>query len=89
MVKVKEYLTYKNDPETEYIELEDLYDRDFGTGVFHPTTINEIVVFNDIVTNGLPYFLKELYKALSSDIEIFYEEVERHLDGRYGVYYEL
>ncbi len=83
--KVHEYL----DRGLYCIDIEELFDIYFSTGKMLATTINELSQFNGITSDQLDYFSKELYKAIYTDVSYYYDEIKRHLNGRYGVHYGL
>ncbi len=83
-----QYLHY-NENNNDIYHCDELPEVWFANGIMNKITIEELTQFDGINRDELPEFKKELFSTIKHEVKIVYEEIERNLDGRFGVYYEL
>ena len=61
---------------------------DFGSGIMHRITANEIEECGGVKIESLDFFKKEFYGTLKHNIKVMYEEINRNLNKKFGISYD-
>ncbi len=84
--KIEDYLSHNEKAEEIYCA-NDMYSVELRNGFMHKLTVSLLVNNQGLGRYELQEFQTLLLDAIESDIFILFEEIQRNLDGRYGVNY--
>ena len=85
---VKEYLEH-NATHSYPVYVENLYEVEFSCGVMKKPTIDLLQEWEGLSPDEFDEFCKRLFSRIEAEVDDLYDDIERNLDGKYGVTYEL
>ena len=84
---VKEYLQHNQTAEVPYYA-EDMLDMKLENGVMNETTAQLLIDYDGLAPDEYEQFMSKLFSEITNEVFALYEEIERNLDGKYGVSYD-
>lgn len=88
LLKTLDYISFNENSQSVIYE-EELFLYEFKHGVMNKLTAQSIIDYDVQNRGDIKEFRVILSNLIKEDIFITYEEIERNLDGRWGVKYEL